>query len=63
MALEAMGAVGIDKAEWKARPLRGAAATHFMARGVPGAVFQARDGWGIEKAEAQYLLLGKNHVK
>jgi len=45
VALKAMAGAGIDTVEWKAHPLRGAAATHFMAKGVPGAVVQARGGW------------------
>jgi len=40
-----MAEAGIDKAEWKAHSLRGAAATHFMAKRVPGAVVQAQAGW------------------
>jgi len=45
VALKAMADAGIDTAEWKAHSLRGAAATLFMAEGVPGAVVQARGGW------------------
>jgi len=45
VALEEIAEVGIDTAEWKAHPLRGAAATHFVAKGVPGAVVHARGGW------------------
>jgi len=40
-----MAEAGIDTAQWKAHSLRGAAAAHFMAKGVPGAVVQARGGW------------------
>jgi len=40
-----MKEAGIDSAEWKAHSLRGAAATYFMAKGVPGAFDQARGGW------------------
>jgi len=45
VALKAIAKAGIDTAEWKAHSFRGAAATHFMAKGVPGAVVQARGGW------------------
>jgi len=45
VVLKAMAEAGIDTAEWKAHYLRGAEATHFMAKGVPGAVVQARGGW------------------
>jgi len=45
VSLKAMAEAGIDTAGWKAQSLRGAAATHFMAKGVPGAVVQARGGW------------------
>jgi len=40
-----MAEAGIDTAEWKADSLREEAATHFMAKGVPGVVGQARGGW------------------
>jgi len=45
MALKAMAEAGIDTAEWKAHSLRWAAATHFTAKGVPGAIVQARGDW------------------
>jgi len=45
VALNVMAEAGIDTAEWKAHSLRGAAATHFMAKGVPDAVVQARGCW------------------
>jgi len=45
VALKAMAEAGIDTAEWKAHSLRGAADTHFMTKGVPGAIVQARGGW------------------
>jgi len=43
VALTAMA--GIDTAEWSAHSSRWATATHFMAKGVPCAVVQARGGW------------------
>jgi len=45
VALKAIAKVGIDTAEWQAHSLRGAAATHFMAKSGPDAVAQARGGW------------------
>jgi len=45
VALKAMAEADNDIAQWKAHFLRGAAATHFMAKGVPSAVVQAWGGW------------------
>jgi len=54
VALKAMAEAGIDTAEWKAHSSRGAAATHFMAKGVPGAVVQARGGWASASTMATH---------
>jgi len=54
VALKAMAEAGIDTAEWKAHFLRGAAATHFIAKGVPGAVVQARGGWASAATMADH---------
>jgi len=54
VALKAMAEVGIDRAERKAQSLRGAAATHFMAKVVPRAVFQARGGWASASTMATH---------
>jgi len=45
VALKAMAKAGTDTADWNAPSLRGAAATHFIAKGVSGTVGQARGGW------------------
>jgi len=49
-----MAEAGIDTAGWKAHSLRGTAATHFMAKGVPDAVVQARGGWTSAAAMATH---------
>jgi len=54
VTLKAMAETGIETAEWKAHSLRGAAATHFMAKGVPGAVVQAWSGWASAATMATY---------
>jgi len=54
VALQAMAKASIDTAGWKAHSLRGASATHFMAKGVPGAVVQARGGWASAGAMATH---------
>jgi integrase len=43
--LSVMASVGIDTQVFKAHSLRGATATHLMARGQPKEMVQARGGW------------------
>jgi len=54
VALKAMAEAGIDTAAWKANSLRGAAATHFLAKGVPGAVVQEKGCWASAATRAAH---------
>jgi len=56
VALKAMAEAGIGTAEWKAHSLRGAAATHFMAKGVTGAGVLARGGWASAATMATHYV-------
>jgi len=49
-----MAEAGTDTAAWKANSLRGAAATHFLAKGVPGAVVQEKGCWASAATRAAH---------
>jgi len=52
--LNVMTAAGIDTHIFKAHSLRGATATHLLARGVPAHMVQARGQWGSAKTMDDY---------
>jgi len=54
VALKVMSVAGVDTAGWKAHALRGAAATQFVAKGVPGVVVQARGSWASSASMATH---------